>query len=780
MMRSKSRVHAMSQTIFLVIIAGNLLTIDSLALSQGHHRAVPFDDDLEGDSEFGEAQILSEFSSVDRARIRNVANALEDQLSLTAKTMSLPTVGLNSRDLQRSVVVSKPASCDGFFCPAGRVCAVTDTKPHCICRESCPAKRNSVCGTDGNVYTSHCELHRAACIQHRHISVDHTGNSCNNVVNVFTTVVTVGNSIELKCGTNRTGRLSWKRNGNPLGHLNTNEIKVYDDGSLYIGNLALYLMGNYTCHDESTGMLVQKHQLIIQDPPHVFVHPRHQSCQVGSSVRLRCHSLGVPQPEIIWKHKGQTLDDDLEAFSNDRSEQHVFLRNNSILELQSVQETGSYECYAKNAAGVESRSMRVTVDLDKARTSDYGEEKNSEPFVVFHDRGYTVYEVGQCHVERQVSGEFALSSVLTDLDANTLGTLCPGGESCSWGDAVTAGGLFLYVSQPAQKRIIVVDIKERFNPVEVIIVDGHPISLDYVAHLDQMWVTCLIEMIEGAAKMAMMLRDAGKTQRHHPIHLQSDSGDTITALEGLFVPSTTDLGSGLLYGYSVPRGQMALQKLDLVSLKYIAAVSLVENKCNPTAGVVIPIGGYVMINCESSNVSTSSADFLLVLDYVADAVLFKFSVGGKIYVSPDSRYVVVLAKNGKTISAFKISDSGYLEHSFDEYLEIEVVNLSFVPSETGFEYSVYGVSFSQSTILVLDLSSGKASLIEGVNPSSRPVWWAPVKRNHVVSCAAIFADHVVVTGDASMTTFEIGARRAQCTWDDVQNGRIVVPVPHSG
>lgn len=69
---------------------------------------MPFDDDLEGDSEFGEAQILSEFSSVDRARIRNVANALEDQLSLTAKTMSLPTVGLNSQELQRSVVVSKP------------------------------------------------------------------------------------------------------------------------------------------------------------------------------------------------------------------------------------------------------------------------------------------------------------------------------------------------------------------------------------------------------------------------------------------------------------------------------------------------------------------------------------------------------------------------------------------------------------------------------------------------------------------------------------------------
>lgn len=69
---------------------------------------MPFDDDLEGESEFGEGQILSEFSSVDRARIRNIASALEDQLTLTTKTMYLPTMGLKSQELQRSVVVSKP------------------------------------------------------------------------------------------------------------------------------------------------------------------------------------------------------------------------------------------------------------------------------------------------------------------------------------------------------------------------------------------------------------------------------------------------------------------------------------------------------------------------------------------------------------------------------------------------------------------------------------------------------------------------------------------------
>jgi|SRR6218665_1732294 len=92
----------------------------------------------------------------------------------------------------------------------------------------------------------------------------------------------------------------------------------------------------------------------------------------------------------------------------------------------------------------------------------------SELFVVFHDRGYTVYEVIQCHVKHEVSNDFLLSNAFPELGPLDLGTICPvGNDSCSWGDAEVVGGLFVYVTQPFMKRVIVVDLKDRFNPVEV-------------------------------------------------------------------------------------------------------------------------------------------------------------------------------------------------------------------------------------------------------------------------------------------------------------------------
>lgn len=95
------------------------------------------------------------------------------------------------------------------------------------------------------------------------------------------------------------------------------------------------------------------------------------------------------------------------------------------------------------------------------------EENMSELFIVFHDRGYTVYEVVQCHVKHDVSNDFLLSNAFPELGPLDLGTICPVNDSCSWGDATVVGGLFVYVTQPNMKRVIVVDLKDRFNPVEV-------------------------------------------------------------------------------------------------------------------------------------------------------------------------------------------------------------------------------------------------------------------------------------------------------------------------
>lgn len=50
----------------------------------------------------------------------------------------------------------------------------------CVCAEasSCPAGHKLVCGSDGNFYDTHCDLHRTACVLRKRIFVDKTGEAC--------------------------------------------------------------------------------------------------------------------------------------------------------------------------------------------------------------------------------------------------------------------------------------------------------------------------------------------------------------------------------------------------------------------------------------------------------------------------------------------------------------------------------------------------------------------------------------------------------------------------
>lgn len=43
----------------------------------------------------------------------------------------------------------------------------------CVCQRQCPPvnRKKLVCGSDGHIYPSHCEMHRAACISETAITV---------------------------------------------------------------------------------------------------------------------------------------------------------------------------------------------------------------------------------------------------------------------------------------------------------------------------------------------------------------------------------------------------------------------------------------------------------------------------------------------------------------------------------------------------------------------------------------------------------------------------------
>ncbi|VUZ52156.1 unnamed protein product [Hymenolepis diminuta] len=86
------------------------------------------------------------------------------------------------------VVDNKPCATCSKPCPLGMECK----GGQCVCRESCPKPGllGEVCGTDGRLYPSFCELRRQACINKVTVKVDGTGMACRRPT--FLTNITKG------------------------------------------------------------------------------------------------------------------------------------------------------------------------------------------------------------------------------------------------------------------------------------------------------------------------------------------------------------------------------------------------------------------------------------------------------------------------------------------------------------------------------------------------------------------------------------------------------------
>ena len=74
--------------------------------------------------------------------------------------------------------------------------------------------------------------------------------------------------------------------------------------------------------------------------------------------------------------------------------------------------------------------------------------------------------------------------------------------------------------------------------------------------------------------------------------------------------------------------------------------------------LMLSTGGYIFLSCNTPE-EASEPPFHLVLDYLTDAVLKTSDVGGgNIYLSPDSRNVIISASEGSAVSVYKITADG--------------------------------------------------------------------------------------------------------------------------
>lgn len=67
--------------------------------------------------------------------------------------------------------------------------------------------------------------------------------------------------------------------------------------------------------------------------------------------------------------------------------------------------------------------------------------------------------------------------------------------------------------------------------------DGQPVSLQYVEHVDSLWVLCRRSEEEAKAgrQSIMVIKSAGQPGPHHTIHTEP-VGHTFELVEGLFIP----------------------------------------------------------------------------------------------------------------------------------------------------------------------------------------------------------------------------------------------------
>uniref|UniRef100_A0A5K3F1K9 Agrin n=1 Tax=Mesocestoides corti TaxID=53468 RepID=A0A5K3F1K9_MESCO len=110
------------------------------------------------------------------------------------------------KDIQ--VVDSKPCATCSKPCPLGMRCLDGE----CVCRESCPKPGlpGEVCGTDGRIYPSACELRRQACVKKITVKVDGSGIACRkayaSTANSSTNVDIQADGVsENGCGCNKIG-----------------------------------------------------------------------------------------------------------------------------------------------------------------------------------------------------------------------------------------------------------------------------------------------------------------------------------------------------------------------------------------------------------------------------------------------------------------------------------------------------------------------------------------------------------------------------------------------
>ncbi|XP_059846598.1 follistatin-related protein 5-like isoform X3 [Hypanus sabinus] len=762
-------------------------------------------------------------------------------------------------------------ACQKKYCGRGQQCIISKQTelPECVCIQECKPNYLPICGSDGEFYENHCELHRAACQQQKRIHIvdnkecffqgercklaeysrlknilldlqsqkcyqqenittdtvtfkrhlvesmfkeldinsngfvdnseleqamtqdalDHDPFDCNlfdllqyddynndrmlTLEELYTafqviqlilpenkkvsiTTVTVGLSAVLSCAVQGTLRppIIWKHNGITLNFLDLEDINDFgDDGSLYITKVTTIHMGNYTCHAFGYDDLYQTHILQVNVPPVIRVYPESQAQEPGVATSLRCHADGIPNPKITWLKNGLDITSTL-------PNQLVLLANGGEIHINSVryEDTGAYTCIAKNDAGVDEDISSLFVE-DSARKTRLSV---GNMFYVFSDDGITVIQPTGCEIQRQIK---ASDKIIVSFEE-----ICPS-EHCVWASAVNIRDKYIYVSQPMQNRILIIDISSQ-KVLQAVSTDPVPVKLQYDKSHDQVWVLSWGDVNKSNPALQVITQASGNGD-HHTIHMQP-VGKQFDRVDDFFIPPTNLIINHIRFGFIVHSSEAALHKIDLETVAYIKTISLKNYSCIPEAMAYTHLGGYYFIHCQTNDSSLPQSQ--IIIDSVTDSVIgYNDKVSGTPYISPDGHYIVSTDDYKGLITVQSVTLRGEIMSTFEITTNLHIVDVTFQLSFTeANEYYIYASSGVQTDLLFLELSTGNIKFIKGLKVPIKQKDWLWNGNNRAIVNSGLFGQHLIAPSKDSL--FIIGARQKKlnCEISKITRGNTIV------
>ncbi|XP_014200265.3 follistatin-related protein 5 isoform X1 [Pan paniscus] len=260
-------------------------------------------------------------------------------------------------------------SCENKYCGLGRHCVTSREtgQAECACMDLCKRHYKPVCGSDGEFYENHCEVHRAACLKKQKITIVHNEDCFFKGDKCKTTEYSKMKNMLLDV---QNQKYIMQENENPNGDdvsrkklLVDQMFKYFDadsNGLVDINELTqvikqeelgkdlfdctLYVLLKYDDFNADKHLALEEFykafqviQLSLPEDQKLSI----TAATVGQSAVLSCAIQGTLRPPIIWKRNNIILNNlDLEDINDFGDDGSLYITKVTTTHV------GNYTCYA--------------------------------------------------------------------------------------------------------------------------------------------------------------------------------------------------------------------------------------------------------------------------------------------------------------------------------------------------------------------------------------------------------------------------------------------------